>query len=170
VRVARQFLVFAAVGLIGTTAHYATLIIAVALGLEPVAASALGATIGAAVNYVLNYHVTFRSGAAHWHSVPRYAVVTVSSIALNTLFMAIAVRLLHLHYLLAQILATGCVLFANFALSRAWAFSLEKSPAAIFRTSAALPAAKGVGFAAFAGMKKHWRQLLQRCLNSSGVS
>ena len=121
--IAPQFLSFAAVGAVGTAAHYATLIAGVTLGLGPVIASALGCTVGAAVNYVLNYHVTFRSSLAHTQSAPRFAAIAAASLLLNTLLMAVGVDQLGLHYLVAQILATGIVLCSNFALSRFWAFS-----------------------------------------------
>lgn len=121
--IGRQFLSFATVGAIGTAAHYATLIAAVSLGLGPVSASAIGCTVGAAVNYVLNYHVTFRSRLAHRQSVPRFALIAAASLLLNTLLMAVGVDRLGLHYLVAQIFATGVVLCCNFALSRIWAFN-----------------------------------------------
>jgi putative flippase GtrA len=120
--IAPQFLSFATVGVLGTAAHYATLIAAVSLGLGPVIASAIGATVGATVNYVLNYHVTFRSSLAHWQSGPRFALIAVVSLLLNTLLMAVGVHRVGLHYLVAQVFATGVVLCCNFALSRIWAF------------------------------------------------
>jgi alpha-1,2-mannosyltransferase len=121
--VGSQFLSFTTVGATGTAAHYATLIAAVSLGLGPVIASAIGCTVGATVNYVLNYHVTFRSRLAHRHSAPRFALIAVASLLLNTLLMAVGVLGLGLHYLVAQIVATGVVLCCNFVLSRIWAFN-----------------------------------------------
>jgi len=121
--IAPQFLSFATVGALGTAAHYATLIAGVSLGLGAVIASAIGCTVGAAVNYVLNYHLTFRSRLAHRHSAPRFALIAVASLLLNTLLMAVGVDQLGLHYLVAQVVATGVVLCSNFALSRIWAFS-----------------------------------------------
>lgn len=120
--IAPQFLSFATVGAVGTAAHYATLIAGVSLGLGPVTASAIGCTVGAAVNYVLNYHVTFRSSLAHIQSAPRFALIAAASLLLNTVLMAVGVDRLGLHYLVAQVLATGIVLCSNFALSRIWAF------------------------------------------------
>ena len=54
--ITRQFITFSSIGVIGTTAHYITLIILVEiLTLMPVIASSCGAIIGALVNYTLNY-------------------------------------------------------------------------------------------------------------------
>ncbi len=121
-RIGPQFLSFATVGAIGTAAHYATLITGVSLGLGPVSASAIGCTVGAIVNYALNYHVTFGSRSTHRYSVPRFALIAATSLLLNTGLMAIGVRL-GLHYLIAQIVATSVVLCCNFLMSRIWAFS-----------------------------------------------
>jgi putative flippase GtrA len=118
----RQFLAFAGVGAVGTAAHYATLIGLVAFGFDAVTASALGCTIGAIVNYLLNYHLTFRSQSPHRRSAPRFAVVAMISLLLNTLLMAIGIKWIRLNYLVAQVFATGPVLCWNFWISRVWAF------------------------------------------------
>jgi putative flippase GtrA len=118
----RQFLAFAGVGAVGTSAHYATLIGLVALGMNAIAASALGCTIGAIVNYLMNYHLTFRSQSPHRRSAPRFAVVATISLLLNTFLMALGIKWIGLHYLLSQVLATGPVLCWNFWISRVWAF------------------------------------------------
>ena len=120
--IVRQFLSFAGVGVIGTIAHYAGLIGMVELGVDPVAASAVGCTIGAIVNYLLNYRLTFQSQSPHRRTAPRFAVVAASSLLLNTLLMAVGNKLIGLHYLLSQVLATGAVLCWNFWISRVWAF------------------------------------------------
>ena len=122
IAIARQFLSFATVGAFATATHYATLIAGVSLGLDPVSASALGWTLGAVVNYSLNYRFTFRSRLAHRQAAPRFALVAATGLVLNTLLMAFEVGPLGLHYLVAQTIATGTILCCNFVLSRTWAF------------------------------------------------
>ena len=122
IAVARQFLAFATVGACGTGAHYATLIAGVSLGLDPVTASAIGWSIGAVVNYSLNYRFTFRSRLSHRQAAPRFALVAATGLLLNTVLMAVEVGPLGLHYLVAQTFATGTILCCNFVLSRSWAF------------------------------------------------
>jgi len=122
IAIARQFLAFASVGACGTAAHYATLITGVSLGVDPVPASALGWTFGAVVNYSLNYRFTFRSRLSHRQAAPRFALVAATGLLLNTLLMAVQVGPLGVHYLVAQIIATGTILCCNFVLSRTWAF------------------------------------------------
>jgi putative flippase GtrA len=122
IAIARQFLSFATVGACGTAVHYATLIAGVSLGVDPVTASALGWTLGAVVNYSLNYHFTFRSGLGHRQAAPRFALVAAIGLLLNTVLMAVQIGPLGLHYLVAQCFATGTILCCNFVLSRSWAF------------------------------------------------
>jgi putative flippase GtrA len=118
----RQFLSFATVGACNTATHYATLIAGVALGIDPVSASALGWSLGAVVSYSLNYHLTFRSRLAHRQAAPRFALVAAIGLLLNTLLMAVQIGPLGMNYLVAQVVATGTILCCNFVLSRSWAF------------------------------------------------
>jgi putative flippase GtrA len=122
IAIARQFLAFATVGACGTAVHYATLIAGVSIGIDPVTASALGWTFGAVVNYSLNYRFTFRSRLSHRQAAPRFAAIAAIGLVLNTLLMAIQIGPLGLHYLVAQVFATGAILCCNFVLSRTWAF------------------------------------------------
>ena len=122
IAIARQFLSFATVGVFGTATHYATLIAGVSLGVDPVIASALGWSLGAVVNYSLNYRFTFRSELSHRQAAPRFALVAATGLLLNTLLMTVEVGPLGLHYLVAQTFATGTILCCNFVLSRTWAF------------------------------------------------
>ena len=62
----KQFFSFAAVGAVGTLAHYSTLIALVqVLHFNPVVSSGIGFIIGALINYTLNYRLTFRSTKLH---------------------------------------------------------------------------------------------------------
>jgi putative flippase GtrA len=118
----REFLRFANSGAVGTAAHYATLWGLVSIGSGPVGASALGAVVGAGVNYVLNYHWTFGSDLPHRKTLPRFLTIAVFSLALNTLLMALLTSGTKLHYLAAQVFATGACLILNYLASRFWAF------------------------------------------------
>jgi putative flippase GtrA len=119
----RQFLSFTAVGAVGTAAHYSTLIALVQLvHVHPVPSSAVGFTVGALVNYSLNYRVTFRSTKLHWDSMPKFFLVAIVGLALNTGIMALLTGPLAMHYLVAQIIATATVLAWTFTANRLWTF------------------------------------------------
>jgi putative flippase GtrA len=122
-RIARQFLHFATVGGIATAIHYLILIALVhGTGMNAVLASTLGFMVSAACNYYLNYRFTFRSRAAHRHAIFKFLTVAGVGLVLNSATMMVAAEYLGLHYLLAQVIATGLVLLWNFSGNRWWTF------------------------------------------------
>jgi len=122
-RSSRQFLLFAAMGAIGTAAHYLTLILLVsAVGLHPGVGAAAGAVMGAAINYLLNRRFTFRSEGQHLRTIARYALVAALGAFLNGLLVGWLSNA-GLHYLLGQVLATLVILAGNYFASQKWIFA-----------------------------------------------
>lgn len=125
---ARQFLRYAFVGVVGTAVHYATLIAMVQLlATPPTLASTLGAILGGVTNYLLNYHVTFRSGASHVDTSPRFLVVALLGLVVNGVLVNTLTRHLGMHYLSAQVIATLAVLLTGYVANRSWTFKDERS-------------------------------------------
>lgn len=119
----RQFLRFANSGAVGTSVHYLLLWALVSQWrMQPAWASTCGAIAGAATIYGLNYAWTFASKLPHRHTLPRFLTVAGISMLLNLGIMHGLTRKLGLHYLVAQVLATGLCLCFNYAASRYWAF------------------------------------------------
>lgn len=119
----RQFAGFTAVGAVGTGAHFLTLIALVrGAGLDAVWSSFNGSVVGAVVNYLLNYHLVFRSNKRHGRAMIQFLTIAAIGLALNSAIMAFAVKVLGLHYLLSQVVATGTVLVWNFMGNRSWTF------------------------------------------------
>jgi putative flippase GtrA len=117
------FIRYASVGAIGTAVHYGTLISLVqGLGANAVAASTTGFILGAFVNYALNRHFTFASDRAHRVALPRFFAVALMGLAVNAVVMAATLAVLPLHYLMAQVVATGVVLVTGFLANRRWTF------------------------------------------------
>jgi putative flippase GtrA len=117
-----QFLRYASAGAVGTALQYATLVLLVqAQWAGPVTASTVGAIGGALVNYLLNHRFTFASERAHAHALPRFAAVALAGIVVNALVVGALVGA-GVHYLAAQVVATGAVLVAGYAANRAWTF------------------------------------------------
>lgn len=126
-RVWRQFLRFLAVGGSATAIHYLTLVLGVEwLALAPTPASAIGFCLSAVYNYWANYHWTFASDRAHQEAAPRFALVAGVGLVLNSLIMATLAEGLAIHYVAAQVLATGVVLLWNFAANRHWTYAASK--------------------------------------------
>ena len=119
----KRFLAFAAVGLVGTGAHYATLASLVEVGgADPVLGSVAGFVVGAVVNYILNYRLTFHSDKRHRETMTKFFAVAGSGFVLNGLLMALLVSFLGTPYMLAQIGVTGFLVFWHYALNAAWTF------------------------------------------------
>ncbi len=111
------------VGIVGTPAHYLTLILLVeAGGIGPVYATIAGSAVGALVNYLLNRRYTFKSAKAHLDAGPKFLMVAVATGILNAVLVYLGVELLGMHYLVVQIVATLIVFLSNFALNNTWTF------------------------------------------------
>lgn len=113
---------YAAVGVLATAAHYALMALAVEAGHWPAwLASGTGALLGAQVAFWGNRHYTFGHRgplAAAW---ARFHVTAGAGAVLGMGLVALGVQG-GVHYLLAQVLATGVVMLATFAVNRAWSF------------------------------------------------
>lgn len=119
----RRLMHFAAVGLVGTGAHYLLLVALVeGLGADPVLGSVAGFCLGALVNYAMSHRFVFRSDRAHQEALPRFFAVALSGLAWNTLLMGLFTHVLGWPYLLAQILTTGMLVFWHYTVNALWTF------------------------------------------------
>lgn len=119
----RRFAGFAAVGLVGTAAHYALLVILVeVLGADPVLGAGAGFCLGAVVNYALSHRWVFRSDRAHHQALPRFLLVAAAGLLWTALLMGLFVRYLAWPYLVAQIVTTGILLFWHYGGNALWTF------------------------------------------------
>jgi putative flippase GtrA len=117
-----RFALYAAVGAVGTGAHYSVLVATVWLGwLAPVAGSACGAVVGATVNFLLNARLTFRSRASIGSAV-RFVLTAALAAGANALAMALLVGPLAVPWLLAQVLVTASLLLLTFLVNSLWTF------------------------------------------------
>lgn len=123
-----RFLRFAAVGAVGTVAHYALLLVLVeAAGFDPVIGSVGGFVLGALVNYGMNRTLVFASDRAHVEALPRFFAVAGMGLVINALLMRLFVHVLGIHYLLAQIVTTALLLVWHYGGNALWTFG-KRSP------------------------------------------
>jgi putative flippase GtrA len=116
--VVRDFLRFALVGAVATAAHYLVLItLAELAGVDPVLATVVGFGVGAIVSYTLNRRYTFAVRPEFMRGLAKFLVVIAIGAVLNAAIVAFFIRT-GLHYMIAQVIATGLVLIWNFAASR----------------------------------------------------
>lgn len=120
--VVRQFVFFCVLGTVGTLAHYIVLVLGVGLGGGPVVSSTLGFIVGTLVNYALGYYYIFRCSGSHSCTITKFFTVAMFGLGLNALVLSAAVYGLRLHFLVAQVFATGIVAIWNFVGNRWWTF------------------------------------------------
>jgi putative flippase GtrA len=119
----RRVFRFLSVGAVATAAHYAVLIALVELlGVNATAAAAIGFTVGALVSYTANYGFTFTSTLPHRVAMPRFAVSAGCGVLINSAVMAALTMGLGVHYLVAQVVATGTALLWNYLTGYYWSF------------------------------------------------
>jgi len=124
---AGQFAAFSLVGVAAAIGHYGLYVILVGgFDLTPVPASLAGFLVGAAISYLLNYRFTFRSSKAHGEATVKFLSVAAGGFILNGLLMALLTGPWAVHWLLAQLIATGVVLFWNFTGNRLWTFAIPR--------------------------------------------
>ena len=121
-RLLRQFLIFASVGVVATGVHYTILILLVERGgLAPVIATTIGLLVGAIVSYTLNRRLTFEARPAVGSSFAKFLGLGSLGAGMNAGIVA-GLSALHVHYLLAQAVATCIVLFWNYFSARYFVF------------------------------------------------
>jgi putative flippase GtrA len=119
---------FLGVGAFATALQYALLIAGVELvGADAVSASTAGFAVSAIVNYLLNYHYTFRSNRRHRSAAMRFAAVAATGLVLNSVLMQGLTGVMGLHYVAAQVVTTATVLAWNFAAGALWSFARQPS-------------------------------------------
>ncbi len=120
----KQFIKYCTAGGFSTLIHYLTFILAIKILCWPAwQATLLGATIGALTAYLLNYHYTFSSKIAHARILPKFLITAGLGVIIQTLIVAGLSQHWHLHYMLAQIIATGAGLILTFIINRFWTFA-----------------------------------------------
>ena len=111
------------VGAASTLTTYLILIFLVEIWrMNVIGASVLGYIAGIAVNYKFNYGFTFRSERQHRNLIPKFFVVALAGLLLNTGLMFVGVNWFGIHYVLAQLVAVAVVLIWSFSINRLWVF------------------------------------------------
>lgn len=119
-----RFVRFAVVGGVATAIQYALLILLVrGFGMAPTPASSIGFVLSAVVNYLLNYRFTFQSNRPHGPAAAKFGLLAGAGLLINAAIMHLMVAA-GVHYLLAQVCATGVVLFWNFVGNSIWTFGV----------------------------------------------
>lgn len=123
-KTSQQFFIYAGIGAIGTVGHYATLVLLVqVIHTDPVFASTIGFIVGALINYLLNYRITFNSNKRHREALIKFLIVASLGAVINAAIMTAGINLFDIHYLVIQVVATCFVLALNFTANKYWTFA-----------------------------------------------
>ena len=97
--------------ILSTIADYSVMVAAVELvGIGPVAATPIAAFAGGVTNFTVNRRFTYRATQGPLqHQLWRFALVSVCSLALNTLGEFLFLKVPHLHYFLARVITSVIV-------------------------------------------------------------
>ncbi|NOQ88571.1 MAG: GtrA family protein [Gammaproteobacteria bacterium] len=127
-KTSQQFFTFAGIGAIGTAGHYATLILLVqSIQTDPVIASTTGFIVGALINYILNYRITFNSNKRHRETSIKFFSVALLGAVINGAIMSAGINMFDVHYLIIQVTASCIVLAFNFTANKYWTFANNQS-------------------------------------------
>jgi len=115
----KQIVKFGMVGVLGTLAHYALLILGVdGLGQSVLLSSSLGFILGAFINHHFNRRYTFTSEKTYLQTLIQFMVSASGLFLLNLVLMYVLSDLLSLQYLIAQVITTGIVFLAGFIINK----------------------------------------------------
>lgn len=92
------------------------------VSLNPTISSGIAYVISTIINYLLQFHYTFRSQKSHCVILLRYFCVTAAAIILNTLIFWLCNEMAGLWYLFSQMVALVLVTAFNFLLGRHYTF------------------------------------------------
>ncbi len=124
-----QFLRYSAIGLLATLVHFALLTALVeSQTCLPVWASVWGAALGAQVAYFGNRWWTFAPAPQTISAWLRFQLTALMAALLGVLWLSLGMQV-GLHYLLAQMLATGINLVLTFLVNRRWVFWVPRKSA-----------------------------------------
>jgi putative flippase GtrA len=127
----RQFVHYASVGAVGTSAHYLTLWLLVNLAQRGVVvATTAGFLVGAVVNYALNRRFTFKGEGRHGSALAKFMSVALLGMLLNGALMSVLVARVAVHYLLLQVFTTGVLVVGTFLANRFWTFAAVREGSA----------------------------------------
>jgi putative flippase GtrA len=111
-------------GLAATIAHILVLILLVEqFGVNPSAATSIGFCIAVVINYSFQYYWTFAAKGSHAKIFSRYVIVTFAMLGVNLVLFWVLTHPVRLPYLYAQLVATGVIMFCNFAINKLYTFN-----------------------------------------------
>ncbi len=114
---------FAISGGLATLSHWLIMALMIYAGTTPAKATAVGAFIGATLNYILQHKVTFQSNVAHRSALLRYIVVCTLTWTANLFYFFILHHIIMLTAMYAQSITTFLVALMSYFLYKRIVFN-----------------------------------------------
>lgn len=114
----RELASFLSGGTLATFTHWLSMAVLIGFGLSDLGATAIGASIGAIVNYSFQFNVTFGKRSRHALALPAFATNAAVNVLLNTILLELLLQASALATAPAQILTTALLTLSNFLLYR----------------------------------------------------
>jgi putative flippase GtrA len=114
---------FIIAGGLSTLSHWIVMALLVFAAVMPEIASATGALVGAAVNYILQKTFTFQSMQRHRNALPRYLAACAVLWLANLLIFSALIRLLNIQIITAQVVTTALVAILSYWLFKRSVFN-----------------------------------------------
>jgi putative flippase GtrA len=110
-------------GIVATMSHFVILFILVEFFIvTPLIASIAGFIVAIFVNYLIQYHWTFRCNGPYALIFIRYLVVTLLMMLLNAALFWLIYNNYTLSYLAVQVIVTSIVFICNFSINKGYTF------------------------------------------------
>jgi putative flippase GtrA len=118
----KQFPKFLLISAAATGSHWLVMAALIAVGISAYWGTAIGAVVGAVVNYLGQRNIVFAHQGPHQQALPRYLVAVGINWLLNLGLFAALFAGLQLPVILSQVLTTAIVAGASFFLYRRFVF------------------------------------------------
>jgi putative flippase GtrA len=124
----RVFFKYFTSGIVATVSHFIILIILVEIFYtDPLIASISGFIVTIFVNYLFQYHWTFRCSGPYTLIFVRYLTVTLLMLVLNTVLFWIISKNFSIPYTVVQAIVTFVVFLCNFTINKRYTFVYSDS-------------------------------------------
>lgn len=123
--IAREFLKFAIVGLVGTFINIAVLyVLTEYFGVYYIFSAVVSFVISMTHNFLLNKIWTFKEPlkSEFRKKYVQFSLVSIMALMINLFFLYIFTEIIGVYYILSQLIAIGIALIINFLGNRKWTF------------------------------------------------
>ncbi len=123
IKLSYQSVRFALSGGLSTVSHWSVMALMMGIGVSPSMATAIGALVGAIINYILQRNVTFQSTISHQFALGRYLGVCTLAWTVNLILFELLHYTLLLSVLISQCIATFVIALMSYFLYKRVVFN-----------------------------------------------